>query len=647
MRKRLFVRNWIRRLLRYLCIPVGFFLVVVPLYSLMIRQTIQAQSSSAMEMLAIGTTQLERCLSNIRSTTNKLFSETEYTLLASSYDNSILGDYQTLTRASKSLQDKTYDSSVITYSYITFERNGIILDDRSAYESHSNFYPGALEYEDVSQEEWDAQNQIDVTTIKPAHVVKLMHSSYGNSYTTVYQPYVNTAGRLCGAMTVLIKEKDVVSMFLSQQWREEGLFCLISDDGTILAGNNYDGTTLSLTSDDTGWETYQGKRYLMATRYVASLKATAVIGMPPSLYEAGLLAVQRAICLYLIVGVLGCVLISVCMTLEDMNSLRPMLDTLDESDLASRKVLNEIFLRNVNSQHELARELEHSRSELEHGKMEILLRTGSVSQETLQQLTDALHLTTPLILSDPFKKMEQLSDIYWKARNVAAYADPTQKICYLGNSSAQRGTTVNATNAARLREYLLSGCTEEAVSLLSELFSVDNLDPENFKQDFYTAGGILLNTAERVCCPDIAYLCSYDSKLTARQMLSRLQDCCVEICNHVQFLKHSHNDALQKNILDWLAQNFQNPEINAAMTAEQFKISKKYLSQFLKEQTGKSYTEYVEELRLDHAMQLLRTTDLNITDIAEQCGFSTANTFYKAFRRKYQLSPSAVRKGDN
>lgn len=99
-----------------------------------------------------------------------------------------------------------------------------------------------------------------------------MHSSYGNSYTTVYQPYVNTAGRLCGAMTVLIKEKDVVSMFLSQQqWRKEGLFCLISDDGTILAGNNYDGTTFSLASDDTGWETYQGKRYLMATRYVASL----------------------------------------------------------------------------------------------------------------------------------------------------------------------------------------------------------------------------------------------------------------------------------------------------------------------------------------------------------------------------------------
>ncbi len=71
--------------------------------------------------------------------------------------------------------------------------------------------------------------------------------------------------------------------FRSEQWREEGLFCLISDDGTILAGNNYDGTTLSLTVMIRVGRPIRGKRYLMATRYVASLNATAVIGMPPSL----------------------------------------------------------------------------------------------------------------------------------------------------------------------------------------------------------------------------------------------------------------------------------------------------------------------------------------------------------------------------
>ena len=72
-----------------------------------------------------------------------------------------------------------------------------------------------------------------------------------------------------------------------------------------------------------------------------------------------------------------------------------------------------------------------------------------------------------------------------------------------------------------------------------------------------------------------------------------------------------------------------------------------YLTQFLKDQTGKSFTEYVEELRLSRAMELLRGSELGITEISVQCGFSTQNTFYKAFRRRFGISPSAVRRGDN
>ena len=726
MRKQLFIRIWFRKVLRYLCIPLSLVLVMFPLYGLMTRQTIEAQSANAAEMIATGTTQLERCLLNIRSTTNKLFNETEYILLAGSRDDDPLGDYLTAVQAGKSLQDKTYDSSFITYSYITFARNGIILDDRSTFYSHSNFYPSALEYENESLAEWEQQNQSMEAAILPAHIVRLRHSTYGNSYVTIYQPYLNAGGRLRGAMTVLVKEKDIVSMFLSQQqWQEEGLFCLVTDDGTVLAGHNYDGSALPVQGNDTDWGTYQGQRYLMISRSIPSLNASAIIGMSPALYETGLRAVQRAIWLYLLLGILGCILISSWMTLQDLRVMRPILDALNESGIESQKMLNQIILRNLNRQDALSRELERSRSELEHSRMEVLLRTGSVSPESVQKLThaaglkphnfllliplsgengpqhlqeelrtvvvteqvhqlygqklyvqmttdnlilviltldsddpdalrqmcrrteqlhDNLNMTTPLILSSDFQRIEQLSDIYWQARNMAACADATQKICYLGSGTIPRSTSVEAAYAARLQEYLLSGRTEESIALINDLFPMDNLMPENFKQDFYTVCGILLSAAQKVDCPDISHLCHYDPQLTARQMLNQLQDGCVEVCSHVQFLKHSHNEALQKSILNWLAENFRNPELNAAMTAEQFHISKKYLSQFLKEQTGKSYTEYIEELRLNQAMRLLKTSDLSITDISEQCGFSTANTFYKAFRRRYQLSPSAVRK---
>ena len=156
---------------------------------------------------------------------------------------------------------------------------------------------------------------------------------------------------------------------------------------------------------------------------------------------------------------------------------------------------------------------------------------------------------------------------------------------------------------------------------------------------FFSVRGVLIAAAQKVECEDIAYLCSYDNRQSARRQVQNLRDCCFEICSHVDSLKRSHNEALQRRVLAWLNEQYTRPDLNIAMAAEQFHISKKYVTQFLKDQTGKSFTEYVEELRLSRAMELLRGSELGITEISVQCGFSTQNTFYKAFRRRFGISP--------
>ena len=130
----------------------------------------------------------------------------------------------------------------------------------------------------------------------------------------------------------------------------------------------------------------------------------------------------------------------------------------------------------------------------------------------------------------------------------------------------------------------------------------------------------------------------------SHRQVQDLCDCCFEICSEVELLRRSHNEALQQQILAWLGEQYTRPELNVAMTAQQFNLSKKYVSQFLKDRTGKSFTEYLEELRLTRAMELLRGSEYSITEIALQCGFAAQNTFYKAFRRRFGISPSAVRR---
>jgi AraC-like DNA-binding protein len=55
--------------------------------------------------------------------------------------------------------------------------------------------------------------------------------------------------------------------------------------------------------------------------------------------------------------------------------------------------------------------------------------------------------------------------------------------------------------------------------------------------------------------------------------------------------------------------------------------------------------DYLIEKRLDLAQRLLLDTDLNITEIALECGFSDGNYFTRQFRRRRGTTPTQFRRG--
>jgi AraC-like DNA-binding protein len=65
---------------------------------------------------------------------------------------------------------------------------------------------------------------------------------------------------------------------------------------------------------------------------------------------------------------------------------------------------------------------------------------------------------------------------------------------------------------------------------------------------------------------------------------------------------------------------------------------------FFKEKTGKSYIEYIQDLRIGYACKLLIGTSYDISQISIECGFNTACHFNKLFKRNTGLTPSDYRK---
>ena len=72
--------------------------------------------------------------------------------------------------------------------------------------------------------------------------------------------------------------------------------------------------------------------------------------------------------------------------------------------------------------------------------------------------------------------------------------------------------------------------------------------------------------------------------------------------------------------------------------------SREHLSRSLKQHYNITPTEYVTELRLNYAVNLMRTSNLSITEVCYECGFSNLSWFYKIFEKKFGESPARYKK---
>ena len=72
-------------------------------------------------------------------------------------------------------------------------------------------------------------------------------------------------------------------------------------------------------------------------------------------------------------------------------------------------------------------------------------------------------------------------------------------------------------------------------------------------------------------------------------------------------------------------------------------ISARSLQMTFKAVVGCTLSDEIARLRLTHAAQLLRETDLNLRCVAQQSGLSTAKYLCEVFRRAFQTTPAAYR----
>jgi two-component system response regulator YesN len=85
-------------------------------------------------------------------------------------------------------------------------------------------------------------------------------------------------------------------------------------------------------------------------------------------------------------------------------------------------------------------------------------------------------------------------------------------------------------------------------------------------------------------------------------------------------------------------------DISLDMMADKVKITPTYLSSYFKDKMGLNFKEYVNDIRMNHAMKLLLATNLKVQDIAEQVGYRSLTPFIRMFKLATGMSPNEYRR---
>jgi TolB-like protein/AraC-like DNA-binding protein len=123
-------------------------------------------------------------------------------------------------------------------------------------------------------------------------------------------------------------------------------------------------------------------------------------------------------------------------------------------------------------------------------------------------------------------------------------------------------------------------------------------------------------------------------------------------CSQTKLLKHTMSDLplsetdFTTRLTTAIEKNMANEQFGVSELADEMNMSRSNLLRKVKKEYNLSVSQLISQVRLTRAMELLRSTSQNVSEVSHQVGFNSSSYFIKCFREYYGYPPGEVGKRD-
>jgi len=130
---------------------------------------------------------------------------------------------------------------------------------------------------------------------------------------------------------------------------------------------------------------------------------------------------------------------------------------------------------------------------------------------------------------------------------------------------------------------------------------------------------------------------------SVQQYFDCLEDVCLKLCFAIRERYSNDHDRLATEITQYIEGNFSDADLNLTKIAKHVNMSANYVSTIYKKQTGRGISEQLSKVRIKRAKELLIYSEMKISDISRETGYSSPYYFSLAFKKMTGVSPAEYR----